>query len=181
MTPTIHILIHNRNLLCGLWALFVISSVFEFAHCFSPICARASPSLPPSPHLRCPPPQTSLPSTAAVYCCCLLLLPSAAAFHLLSLPAITRYNLHGFLYCCYCPHTTVSLGPSLPSSGSLALWLSGSLYKVSLLSLSLFFSANLTIFYFAFLALFWSFISLSLGPLSLLQQGMLPFSLPHHS
>ena len=88
------------------------------------------PSLPPSLHLRSPPsPHISMVhfpgSTAAVCCCCLLLLPSAAAFHLLSLPAFTRYNLHGFLGSCCCPHTTVSLGPSL-----LALPLCLSLYKV---------------------------------------------------
>ena len=120
----------HKSLLGGLWALFVIRSVFEFACCFGPIHAHASPSLPPLHHLCCQPPSTSLGSTAAVYCCCLLLLPSVAAFHWLSLPAFTRYNLHGYLGSCCCPHTTASLGPSLPCSASLPL----SIYKVVIIS-----------------------------------------------
>ena len=106
------IYIHYKSLLGGLWALFVIRLVFEYARYFSPIRMHASPLLPPSPHLHCPPPQTSLPSTAAAYCCCLLLLSSVAAFYCLSQPAFTRYNLHSFLDSCCCPQHTFSLQPS---------------------------------------------------------------------
>ena len=127
-----------------------------------------APSLPTfATHLNGP---LLLLSTAAAYDCCLLLLPSAAAFHLLSLPAFTRYNLHCFLGSYCCPHTIVSLRPSL-----LALPLCLSLYKVCFSSAPILPNKSDPII-FRFWALFCSFISLSVGFLSLLySQVCCPF------